>query len=284
MDTYDRLVYTNDNGQSIEISYFSFFIPENFTEETSNNISTVKDSFRDGCYITNDILEAKFISISGVVNPKADIDVLRRDFKKIFNPKLNGTLIFSSQSLEKDRVIKVKAEEVPSITKSGDVFKFSIDLMAASPFWEEQEKVEIIALLTPKMHFPLIIKTNAFIFGTKKSVKETEVNNIGDVNTGLRMVFKARGQVDNPCIKNAITGEYIKLNYSMKKDDMIEVINYPNQKKITINQVENGFKYLDLDSTFFELETGKNLIGYDADLNPINLDVILYYTPRFLGV
>ena len=70
----------------------------------------------------------------------------------------------------------------------------------------------------------------------------------------------------------------------MSKGDVIEIINYPEQKKITVNGTENGFKYLDIDSTFFNLEIGKNIIGYIAEENTINLEVIMYYTPRYLGV
>ena len=68
-------------------------------------------------------------------------------------------------------------------------------------------------------------------FGTKKPASETEVENIGDVESGFRVVFKARGTVTNPKIFNKITGEYIKINYIMAKGDSIEVVNYPRVEK-----------------------------------------------------
>ena len=284
MQKGDKLTYTNDSGESVEISYFSYLIPETFEEETKNNLATSKDANIDGYYLDNYTLDSKNVSINGIIHPKVDINVIRRQIIKTFSPKEEGRLRLASDSFAKDRILTCIPESVPTVQKTGDVFKFSIDLIAHSPFWEEEDRAEVIALLTPMMHFPLVIRQNAFIFGAKKSVKQTEVNNIGDVNTGFRMVFKARGTVENPIVKNAITGEYIKLNLTMGKDDKVEIINYPNKKKVTINSNINGFKYLDLNSRFFELEVGKNLVGYDAELNPINLDVILYYTPRYLGV
>jgi hypothetical protein len=279
----EKLIYKNELGQSVEFSCFSPFFIEGFEESTANDISTSKNTGQDGEIITNDTLDKKYISLRGIIAAD-NLELMRREFKKIFNPRLNGQLTYSSETLEKDRIISCKPAAVPEVLTKKGLAKFDLELVCASPFWQEQEKVEYIALLTPKLKFPLVIPMGGMVFGFKKSILQTEVQNIGDASTGFRVIFKAKGSVDNPKIINALTGDFIRIKYAMQKDEFIEVINYPDKKQITVNGTTNGFKYLDIASTFFDLIVGKNLIGYLADLNTVNLDVIVYYTPRYLGV
>ena len=112
---------------------------------------------------------------------------------------------------------------------------------------------------------------------------ETEVQNIGDVSTGFRVVFRARGEVQNVEVSNKLTNEKIKVNVSMQKGDTVEVINYMNRKMVLFNG-QKAFSKLDVqNSTFFSLLPGKNLLGYNADKNAVNLDAIVYYSPLYLG-
>ena len=44
------------------------------------------------------------------------------------------------------------------------------------------------------------------------------------------------------------------------------------------------FVHIDRKSEPFQLEVGDNYLEYDADENYTNLDVNLFYTPKYLGV
>ncbi|MBO5744030.1 MAG: phage tail family protein, partial [Clostridia bacterium] len=46
----------------------------------------------------------------------------------------------------------------------------------------------------------------------------------------------------------------------------------------------NYFKYLDLNSEWLQLYVGDNLFRYDADGNPGNLEVFIYYNNKYLEV
>ena len=52
---------------------------------------------------------------------------------------------------------------------------------------------------------------------------------------------------------------------------------------IELNGV-NSYQKIDRLSEPFKLEVGENYLEYDADENYTNLDVMLYYTPLYLGV
>ena len=269
----------------LELSPFSLFFLQKCDEELDNEITAEKQSANHGETYISSSLGSRRIALDGFVDSKTDIEQYRREIIRVFNPTLDGELIYSNKSMGKDKIVFVKVESTPTVAWNKLKMTFSIDLVAHNPFWQEQEKSEYIALLTKKLKFPIVIPMGGMVFGLRKPLLETEVQNIGDVESGFRVIFKARsGTVINPQLFNKITGDYIKINYNMEKGDTIEVINYPELKKIIVNGIPDGFKYLDIDSTFFNLDVGKNLIGYLADLNTINLDVIVYYTPRYLGV
>ena len=278
-----KVVYRNENGEEIEFSSFSVYYPEKIEEEVKNNITTSKSSSMHGENYVSNTLESRYITISGFIERSNSAPALRKRLIKTINPTLKAKLIYSNATEVKE--IECMPEEIPVVEANGGLIRFDINLQSFNPFWKNKEKVEQLAVLTGKLTFPLVIpKTSGMLFGLKKSILENEVNNIGDVISGFRVVFKAKGSTSNPKIYNKLTGEFIKINYSMSKGDVIEIINYPEQKKITVNGTENGFKYLDIDSTFFNLEIGKNIIGYIAEENTINLEVIMYYTPRYLEV
>lgn len=278
------ITYENEIGGRIEFSPFSAYFPESIEEETKNNILINKTNNIHGENYVSSSLESRYITISGLVDKNSTTKALAQNLIKIINPTLKGKLIYQNEDERKE--IDVKVEEIPAVTEDKGLYRFDVSLMACNPFWKNVEKVENIAIWTPKFHFPLVIpKNRGIVFGVKKSAFEKLIENEGDVESGFRVVFKARsGTVKNPNLFNKLTGEYIKINYNMEKGDSIEVVSYPEKKMVTVNSMENGFRYLDIESTFFSLEVGRNILKYGAGENMTNLDVILYYTPRFLGV
>lgn len=279
-----RVIYRNEVGGEIEFSPFSVYYLERFEEETKNEIITNKTNSIHGENFISNSLESRYITINGIIDKNSVTVALTNKLIKTINPTIKGKLIWKNENETKE--IEVIPEQIPDINANGGLIRYEVSLMACNPFWKNTEKTEYLALFMPMLTFPLIIdEEEGMIFSLKDSVLETEFNNQGDVESGVRVVFKARGgTVQNPKIMNDLTGEFIKLNYSMEKGDSIEIISYPEKKKVTVNGITNGFRYLDIESNFFNLLVGKNKLSYIADENTINLDVIVYYTPRFLGV
>lgn len=280
MKATERLIYQNSNGEKIEISWFSPYTPLDYTEELANEITTTKNNYQNGYNYVSDSLESREITIDGFYQLQKN-NFLERNLKRVFNPTLPGKLIFYNGTEEK--YINVKLESLPSLDNDKGIGKFSINLVAHDPFWRTKERTEYIALLKPLLSFPLVINQNTgMMFGIKESALETEIQNIGDVASGFIVVFKAKGEVVNPSVVNGYTGEKIKLNVTMQKGDVIEVVNEPTKKLIYLNGVKR-FNILDrLNTNFFTLAVGKNLLGYQSDTNVVNLDVMLYYSPLYM--
>ncbi|BDR75753.1 hypothetical protein N071400001_14770 [Clostridium tetani] len=116
------------------------------------------------------------------------------------------------------------------------------------------------------------------------------VNNNGQVKTGMIIEFFARGTVVNPSLFNVNTREFIKINKSMVAGEKIIVNTNFGKKKIL--SVNNGIEtdavnYLDIEGggdTFLQLDVGDNLFRYDAYENLNNLETTIYYNNNYLGV
>ena len=113
------------------------------------------------------------------------------------------------------------------------------------------------------------------------------IYNTGDVACGMKIQFKALATVVNPSLFNVNTREYFKINKTMEAGEIITVTTHFQNKRVELNKngvVSNAFNWIDLNSTFLQLEPGDNFFRYDADEGIDNLEVSIYYTPQYLGV
>ena len=79
----------------------------------------------------------------------------------------------------------------------------------------------------------------------------------------------------------------MKLNFSMVGGDVITIDTSYGNKSIMLQrngQESNIYRYMDVDSTFMQLDIGDNLFRYDADSGLSNLEVTVYYVQKYLGV
>lgn len=281
----ERIIYRNGQNQEVEFSYFSPYILEDFTDALKNNVVTVKHIADDGYIYASSNLDARDLRIKGAIVMMGNHESLIRRLYRTFNPKLPGKIIYESEDVRRE--IEVVLDGLPQThyKKDGTV-SIAIDLRANDPYWTETEKTEVMALLSKQLTFPMVIpQGRGVLLGLRKSILETPIENIGDVATGFRVQFRAKGEVRNVLVENKKTGEKIKVNVIMNKGDVVEIINTPLKKMILING-ERSFRNLDVENDndrFFDLAVGTNLIGYNADLNAVNLDVVLLYRPLYLG-
>ena len=83
------------------------------------------------------------------------------------------------------------------------------------------------------------------------------------------------------------TQEFIQINTTMQTGDVIEITTEYGNKGATLTR--NGeksdyFRYIDLDSTFMQLEIGDNIFRYDAEGGVNSLEVSIFYNAKYLGV
>lgn len=109
--------------------------------------------------------------------------------------------------------------------------------------------------------------------------------NEGHVETPVEIEF--HGPAVNPQIFNLTTGEFIRIERELTSDDILYINTAFGEKKVEIirdGSREDAFDYLDLDSQFFSLQVGDNVIEYQSENGLAPQSVQIYYYNRYIGV
>lgn len=285
-----KLIYKNRKGQEIVLSNSRPYFLESIDNSCSisTNINTISN-VKDGISINNISIKEKILPITGAIIgiSKEDLDKKRVQLISILNPKINAELTYINNSFS--RKIEVVIQDVTFQKPIGNMQKFLIQCISPNPFWLDLYiKKEEVATWVGNFMFPLILSSNGNYIGYRKSNVISNIFNTGDVECGMKIEFKSKSTVKNPSIININTREYIKINKTLEAQDTLVITTEFSNKRIEIikanGEIENAFKYIDIDSDFLQLSTGDNLLRYDADENIDFLDVIIYYTPLYLGV
>ena len=270
----EKLVYTNERGESIEFGNYSVYHC-NISKDVdgivgvTNEIYSTNSMGQHGDTYVGVRIEGRDIDIVGHINTRDKLQgyELRRKLIKVFNPELEGILSYEYGSFK--RVIACRVHGKPVIKRKSVLQEFSIPLDCLNPFWrEEQEEKEDIASWVSAWEFPCEIEKDnqeSMIFGYRAESVIVNCYNEGDVSTGMRIRFTAMGTVKKPILLNVDTGEFIKINTTMYTGDAIEVNTEYGKKNIMLireKKKTNYFRYIDVDSTFMQLAIGDNYFRY----------------------
>jgi len=290
----EKLTYTNSRGESIELSTQSLYHVNVSTDVTGisdiqNEIYGTSSMGQHGETFISQKINSRDIDITGVINrtDKDNMLTLRRAMQKILNPELNATLTYIYGDFIK--VIDVKVDNAPVFKRGKVLEQFTVQFSCPSPFWrDQQETKKDIASWIGSFYFPLEIPINEGMqFGYREPNVIVDVYNEGDVATGMRVAFKAIGTVVNPLLLNINTGEFIQVNATLTAGDTVTVnTEYGNKgAKLSSGGITTDyFRYIDVDSTFMQLAIGDNVFRYNASSGLDQLEVSIYYSPKYLGV
>jgi hypothetical protein len=209
----------------------------------------------------------------------------------LMNPKLGqGQLIYTDEV--KTRKIDCIITETPTFTQmveGGAYQRCLVHLVGNGAYWfDKSETTNVIATWLANFEFSLEFGEGGIEFGSRQDTLITNVKNVGEVETGMRIEFTALGTIENPSLFNINTREYIKVNKTMQEGEKIVIDTSFNNKTITseANNVKtNIFNSLDFtNSTFLQLMVGDNYFRHDADSGLDNLECRIYYSPKYIGI
>ena len=272
-------------------------------ESSELEISTSDNALVDGVSVDGKKIgkrpihiEAKFKS--GRNNPENRAAVI-----KFFNPKYTGKALITNMGISRNIEYELEgwtfAEQRNLDTRLGII----VDLICPDPYMLNTDNFgKNMAHYTAQFHFPWHslarramdksqypekargLMLGGMITGYRTLHKEVVLANDGDVSTGVQIQFIAkRGKVKNPKITSTKSGQFMRVVCDMSIGDVLLIDTDPRHQVIELNGV-NFYHHIDRRSNPFELEVGDNYLEYDADENYTNLDVNLYYRPKYLGV
>lgn len=278
-----QLMYKNEKGDAIVFAnHAPIVLVKHDLNELKNEIALEQNYMQDGSIVSSYRLQHRQITIEAAI--LKDIELYKKKILKTVNPKQRGTLIYNNE-----KKIDVVVESITMPQKERAIQKVLITFLCPNPYWQViQELKRYIALWVGDFSFPLQLLEQGIQLGHREPSLIVNLRNDGDVPCGMRIEFKALGELTNPGLFNVNTREFIKINKTMQAGEIITVTTHFANKRVELTKAdgtkENAFNYIDINSTFLQLDVGDNLFRYDADINVDNLEVSIYYTPQYLGV
>ena len=292
---YESLTYVNSRGDSVFFgvggTYHTNIIRDASGQgDISDTIYSTSSLGQHGDTFQGVKIEPKEIKINGKIKASSYANQLkaRRKLTSILNPMLAGTLYYTFG----DYVKKIGAivDGSPKYSHPDLTEVFDITFKCLDPFWrDETTNRKDVASWIADWIFPTVIlrdDSRSMIYGHRETSLIVDVFNKG-VSSGMTIQFRALGELTNPSLTNVNTYEYIKVNYTMQAGDVITVNTGYGEKSIALlrSGVEtNIYRYMDIGSTFLQLDIGDNLFRYNAETGLSNLEVTVFYDQKYLGV
>jgi hypothetical protein len=285
-----RITFTNARGQSVELKSSAPFLLQSIDGlgDVDADIQTQKAPFQDGSTYIDSVLQERTISlqIAILATNKPTLLQQRQYLASIFNPKLGpGKLRYENDSIVRE--IEAVPDGVPVFPSGqdnrGPIFqKAMVNLLCPEPFWlDEVSTSEKMSYILGGLSFPLRLGTSFAQRGFKKIL-----NNQGDVATPVTIEFY--GPATNPVVWNRTTGEFIRVGRTLAETDKLVITTDFGKKSVTIENADgsktNVFNWIDLESTFWQLAPGENIIEYGSDSDATKSRVIISYKNRYLSV
>ena len=142
-------------------------------------------------------------------------------------------------------------------------------ILCPSPYFKEaQIVVDELSSVVSAFHFPFASTANPqLLFSYINNDIGITVDNEGDVECGMIIELYARQQIKNPKIYNYITQEYIGINYTMQKLDLITIDTRQGQKSVKLLRggVETSlFNHVMQGSTWLQLAAEGSTFVYEV--------------------
>ena len=273
-------------------------------ESSELDISTSDNALVDGASVDGKKIKPRPIHVEASFKSNKNNPENRANVIKFFNPKYTGKALITNMGVSRNIEYELEGWTFASVRNMDNKLKILVDLLCPDPYMLNVDNygknmANISALFafpwrmlstrmtSGKLDYPDKARgmlLGGMTMGYRTLYKEVVLANDGDVPTGVQIQFVAtRGPVTNPKITNTGTGQYMRVNVAMQQGDILLIDTNDRHQVITLNGV-NYYQHIDRKSEPFKLAVGDNYLEYDADENYTNLDVNLFYTPKYLGV
>ena len=237
----------------------------------------------DGSKIRNRRIKFRPITIECEYIGK-NVEEQRRFLSSFFNVHYDGILRIDYAGVKRETIYMVEG----FMAKLENVYKplrFLVHLYCPDPFLMgsitySQEMADWVGGLRFPLQLPMM-------FAGRSTRQSTIIRNDGDVPTPLTLEFL--GPAVNPKVIKDDTGEYIQVNREIGEDEKLIVSTGFGDKRVILKnritgEETNAFGWIDLGSTFFQLDVGNNLISYSAESGQETAKVWIKWRNRYLGV
>lgn len=167
-----------------------------------------------------------------------------------------------------------------------------ISILCPDVWWKDvEEAINSINTIKSNLYFPFYTLT-PIPFSEYSTIQILNLINKGDIDSGMTINVRAKGEITNLKIFNRETREFIGLGtddspYVLQAGDEVIITTHPNNKKIKLirNATEyNIFNYLTPNSTFLQMGAGDNVFTYSASDGNEYIDITFKHYSQYEGV
>lgn len=280
IDTKFLTLTLESDGEILELGNNEYKLLEVHGLESSDYEVNINEHYSGiGGYVKNKKIMSREIYFTADCMDWSATEEQRQRLIKFFNPLNSGVLKVNYCGIE--RYIKYEVEGFKdNRINLHEQLNFTVYLICPDPYFYDNEKLVELTTWTGGLNFPLNLPFSL----KQKGENLKNIYNDGHVETSIEIIFK--GPALNPRIENKTTGKFIQVNRELTSEDTLYITTAYRNKKVEIERNgirTNAFNYIDLDSTFFSLGLGDNLIEYSTQsLEPKGVSI--KYSQKYLGV
>lgn len=286
------LSWTSGRNISVELNLSPFLVERTQgIEGPPANINFQTAPFFDGAKYNFTTLGVRPVAIEGriITQDLSEIETQKEVLLDAFNPK-DGPGTFLYEMNGKERIFY-------AVPNSGPIFPnkpaqepyqaFLLQFICVDPhFYGIEEYTTLIETYEELFTFPFSITAADPIPMSSASVGEpVDLIVAGNVPSPVTITFY--GPAENPKIENVTTGEYIKMNIDLADEtEYLIITTEPGNKGILYfngTSLGNGMQYLDLASTFWQLEPGVNSVKFTDDTSSTAARCQVVYRDKYIG-
>lgn len=280
-----RAYIENENGERIELTNSPYFTVTEITGllPPDTTINTEEAVNVDGSIYNSSRVANRIINIT--VLPNFPIEENRQRLYKFF--KVKKSVIFYFQNKNRNVKITGRLQKI-----DGSLFDqlqtLTIELLCNDPYFTDITKTRSdIAEVVPMFEFPFAITKEGKEISVIDRFITQNIQNNGDVDTGLIIKLRAVGTVVNPTIYHVGTREFFGLKLNLQFGDEVTINTNRGNKSVTLlrgNTETNIINSIVKGNTWFTLYAGDNVFTYDCDEGAANLYITFEHSNQYEGV
>lgn len=254
--------YERSDGKALSFSLAQGFIIKSITGDTGYgvDISASQGYQQVGELVDATSIGGQSLTMNGFVLDKKTAS--KEALLSVFAPLTRGRLFW-----EDKYYIDVYVSSSPEISQEKHS-KFSLKLFAPFPFWRSvAENFSAFGLITPMFSFP-VNYSEPHIFGERSRESLANCFNGGNVPIEFSLEISSRGAVVNPRISNLTTEQETSFTGTINSGEKLVMRRVNGELEVVISEggaERNAFDMLDVESDFFSLAVGDNVVAMNAD-------------------
>ena len=285
-----RLILEDERGNSIVLSPASdMTTPYALVDIDGINppkatINTSELALLDGAQFNSAKLQMRTINVAFVIQDDAQRN--RVNVYKTLRTKHPIKVTYESET----RNVHIDGYvETISVEYTDNPQKMTVTILCPYPYWSDaQAIVEDLSSIVGMFHFPFASTAEPeIVFGYIDTTASIEIENDGDVETGIVIELYASQEVTNPRIIDYETSEFIQLDYTMQAGDLITIDTRAGHKTAILlrDGVESSvFNSIARGSTWLQLAIGGSTYTYTTGGVSTGLAVTIAHTNIYEGV